>query len=66
MWRLLQSLIVFAVVGSNIHWEWTPNHYLPAILGFVLALIVTAGFNELRDLRAQRAARKQQVHYRPR
>jgi hypothetical protein len=23
MWFLLQSLIIFAVVGSNIHWQWT-------------------------------------------
>jgi hypothetical protein len=23
MWSLFQSLIVFAVVGSNIHWQWT-------------------------------------------
>jgi hypothetical protein len=25
---LLQSLIIFAVVASNIHWQWTPNTYL--------------------------------------
>jgi hypothetical protein len=31
---LLQGLIVFAVVGSNIHWQWTPNPYLAAGLAF--------------------------------
>jgi len=24
MWLLLQGLIMFAVVASNIHWHWTP------------------------------------------
>jgi len=48
MWFFLQSLIVFGVVGSNIHWHWTPNHYLPSVIGFSIALVVTAGVNELR------------------
>ena len=48
MWLLLQSLIVFAIVGSNIQWHWTPNHYLPSLIGFGIAFVVTAGFNELR------------------
>jgi hypothetical protein len=25
---LLQGLIFCAVVGSNIHWQWTPDQYL--------------------------------------
>jgi hypothetical protein len=29
---LLQALIVFAVVASNIHWQWTPNPHLAAPL----------------------------------
>jgi len=38
MWFFLQGLIVFAVVGSNIHWHWTPkNHYLPSLIGFGIA-----------------------------
>jgi len=48
MWLLLQSLIVFAVVGSTIHWHWTPNIYLQSLMGFGLAFVVTAGVNELR------------------
>jgi hypothetical protein len=54
MWWLIQALIVFAIVGSNIHWQWTPNHYLPAIIGFVLALCVTGVSNELRDWARQK------------
>jgi hypothetical protein len=47
MWFLLQSLIVFAVVGSNIHWHWTPNGYLASGIGFGLALLVTVGLGRL-------------------
>jgi hypothetical protein len=38
MWFLLQGSIIFAVVASNIHWHWTPNHYLPSLIGFCIAL----------------------------
>ena len=41
MWHLLQSLLIFAVVASNIHWQWTPNKYLPALLGIGLAYFAT-------------------------
>jgi len=41
MWFLLQSAIIFAVVASNIHWHWTPNGYLSALAGAVLAYGVT-------------------------
>jgi hypothetical protein len=50
MWLLLQSLVIFAVVASNAHYHWTPNHYLPAILGWLAALLVTVGLNGLSDL----------------
>ena len=46
---LLQSLIVFAVVGSNIHWQWTPNPYLTSGLGILLAWAVTWWIVEIRD-----------------
>lgn len=62
MWKFIQGSIVFAVVGSNIQWKWTPNHYLPAILGFVLAVVVTGATNELRDWLASRTARKKQIN----
>lgn len=47
MWFLLQGLIVFAVMASNIHWHWTPNSYLASILGFIAALLVTVGLSNL-------------------
>jgi hypothetical protein len=31
MWFVLESTIMFAVCASNIQWQWTPNHYLPAL-----------------------------------
>jgi hypothetical protein len=39
VWYLLRSVIIFAVVASNIHWHWTPNGYLAGILAFVAALL---------------------------
>jgi hypothetical protein len=41
MWYLLQSLIIFVVMASNIHWQWTPNGYIPALLGIGLAYLAT-------------------------
>jgi hypothetical protein len=41
VWFLLQSLIVFAVVASNIAWQWTPNGWIPALLGGGLAYGLT-------------------------
>jgi hypothetical protein len=46
---LLQGLIVFAVVGSNIHWQWTPNPYCASGLGIPLAWAVTWWIVEIRD-----------------
>jgi hypothetical protein len=36
---LVQALIFCAVVGSNIHWQWTPNQYLASFIGAGLAWI---------------------------
>lgn len=47
IWYLIQGLIVFAVVASNIHWHWTPNGYLASMLGFIAALVFTGLTNEL-------------------
>jgi hypothetical protein len=41
MWFILQSTIIFAVCASNIHWHWTPNGYIPALLGIGLAYLAT-------------------------
>jgi hypothetical protein len=37
VWFLLQSSVVFAVVASNIRWQWTPNPYLAGLMGVGLA-----------------------------
>lgn len=42
MWKLLQLGIFVAVVGSNIEYQWTPNMYLPSLLGVAAAAIATA------------------------
>ncbi len=42
MFYLLQSLIIFAFVASNIRWHWTPNGYLARLIGVVLAYGLTA------------------------
>ena len=38
---LLQALIFCAIVGSNIHWQWTPNQYLAAGIGVFMACCAT-------------------------
>lgn len=58
MWFLLQSLIVFAVLASNVYWHWTPNGYLAAVLAGVAALVVTGCINELRAGQLKRAAKR--------
>jgi hypothetical protein len=45
MWFLFQSLIIFAVVASNIHWQWTPNGYLASLIGVGLAYGLSAGLS---------------------
>ena len=41
MWRLIQLLIVFGVVGSNIEWKWTDNPLAATVVGVVVAFVVT-------------------------
>lgn len=31
--KLFQLVIIGLVIASNIHWQWTPNPYLAAIIG---------------------------------
>jgi len=47
VWFLLQSLIVFAVMASNIFWHWTENVYLAAMIGIVAALLATVAFAKI-------------------
>ena len=49
MWYLLQSLLIFAVCASNIHWQWTPNRYIPALLGIGLGPAVAEAVERIRE-----------------
>jgi hypothetical protein len=46
---LMQALIFCAVVGSNIHWQWTPNQYLASGIGAGLAWVATHIVVKWRD-----------------
>jgi hypothetical protein len=46
---LMQALIFCAVVGSNIHWQWTPNQYLASGIGVGLSWIATMAIVEFQD-----------------
>lgn len=41
MWHIFQMLVVFGVVSANIYWKITPNPYLAAIIGGVVAYGLT-------------------------
>jgi hypothetical protein len=41
MWYFLQSLVMFAVLASNVHYQWTPNGYLAALIAMTTAWAVT-------------------------
>jgi hypothetical protein len=56
-WYCLQGLIVFSVVASNIHWQWTPNGYLATIIGGGMAFLATEIVNELLAWKQKRALR---------
>jgi hypothetical protein len=47
MWFILQASIIFAVISSNIAWQWTPNGYLAALIGAGLAFGATMALNRL-------------------
>jgi uncharacterized membrane protein YgaE (UPF0421/DUF939 family) len=40
--RLLQLVVVGAVLSSNVYWQWTPNGYLATLIGIFAAIIVSA------------------------
>jgi uncharacterized membrane protein YgaE (UPF0421/DUF939 family) len=51
MWYVIQALIVFAVMASNVHYQWTPNPLLAGIIGFGAAWLVTWLAFKLRPAR---------------
>ena len=60
MWFVFQGLVIFAVVASNIHWQWTPNGYLPSVLGVALAFVLSRLIGWLWGLRNLRGAQSHQ------
>lgn len=42
---LLQSVVMFLVVASNVQFHWTPNPYIPALIGVGLAYGLTLLLN---------------------
>lgn len=38
---------MFAVMASNIYFQWTENSYLAAMLGGIAALLATVGLSNL-------------------
>jgi hypothetical protein len=40
MWLILQLLIMFAVLASNVHWQWAPNSLLAGLIGFAVACLL--------------------------
>jgi hypothetical protein len=55
MRQLFQSLIVLGVMATDIHWGWTDNHYLAALIGGLTAWGATAIADQLAKFwRSQR------------
>lgn len=40
MWLILQLLIMFAFLASNVHWQWAPNSLVAGLVGFGVAYSV--------------------------
>jgi hypothetical protein len=56
-WKLLQAAVVLAVIFANIHWQFTPNGYLAALMGVGAALAVTGIITTLSDWRRRFSSR---------
>lgn len=63
MWFVFQGFVMFLVIASNIHWQWTPNGMLAGIIGAGAAWLSTLSLAWLlalpvrrRNRHAQRAA----------
>jgi hypothetical protein len=41
MWKFIQLSIVLPTVWSNMVYHWTPNGYVPAVLGVIAAAFAT-------------------------
>jgi hypothetical protein len=50
MWIGFQLAIIFAVIASNIHWQWTPNGYVAGLSGLVTAFLATVALSTILKL----------------
>lgn len=41
-WKIVQFVVVTAIIGSNIQYQWTPNGYAAAFVAIMAAYFVTA------------------------
>jgi hypothetical protein len=58
LWYLHRVLVIFAVVGSNIHWEWAPKHsFVPPSLGCMWLVGRVSGLRSFSGFSAPRARR---------
>lgn len=55
-WYVFQFAIVVSVVFSNIHWQWTPNMYLPTMIGIGVAYLLTTILSKLWSVLQRRYA----------
>jgi hypothetical protein len=49
MLYFMQAVIIGAVMCANVYWQLTPNGYLAALIGIVLAAAFTAAVTALRS-----------------
>jgi hypothetical protein len=47
MYFLLQSVIIFLIMASNVHFHWTENTYLAGLIAVGAAFFATLGFSQL-------------------
>ncbi len=60
-WKLLQLAVFTAVVGSNIHYEWTPNPLVSGAAAALAALAATV-FLDLAASQCRRLSRHQRAN----
>ena len=60
-WKLFQLSVVFLVMASNIHWQWTPNIVVAGVNAVFAAMGATWLLLKLIDWRRQTRGRKRRV-----
>jgi hypothetical protein len=58
--RVVQLAIVLAFIAADIQWDYTPNMYLPFVLGVLIAYTFTKAWYGVVDLLALRRTRGRQ------